>query len=78
MLKEEQEAYNQKVFTAGRNWTPQITLPQMPRITDAFKIGEIVEYDSQFESNSNQQAYAIASTLPQKQSKQYGVAHGLP
>ena len=32
-LKEEKEIHEKKVFAAGRNWTPDVTVPQMPNIT---------------------------------------------
>ena len=35
VLKTEAEMRAQKAFSGGRNWTPQVTQPQMPNITDA-------------------------------------------
>ena len=36
-LKEQAALHAQKVFASGRNWTPSITKPQMPNITDAHR-----------------------------------------
>ena len=36
-LKTEAELHAQKVFSAGRNWTPHVTRPKMPNITDAYR-----------------------------------------
>lgn len=37
-LKNEAELHAQKVFSAGRNWTPNVTRPKMPNITDAQRL----------------------------------------
>ena len=36
-LKTEAELHAQKIFSAGRNWTPHVTRPKMPNITDAYR-----------------------------------------
>ena len=36
-LKTEAELHAQKVFSAGRNWTPHVTRPKMPNITAAYR-----------------------------------------
>ena len=31
-LKEDKEMHEQKIFSNGRNWTPDVTVPLMPNI----------------------------------------------
>ena len=36
-LKVEAELHAQKVFASGSKWTSEVTKPQMPNITDAYR-----------------------------------------
>ena len=59
-MKQEQKEYEQRVFSQGQNWTPEVTKPQLPNLSDATKIEQL---------GKDKQAVAAKKTTQLVQSK---------